>query len=903
MTILDPVVAPSPAGLLLEREQHLGAFADALQDVSAGAGTTILVVGEAGVGKSMLLRELTRAAASATVLRARGDELEQEFPYGVVRQLLEPLTRTLDDVWQGPAELARSVFDPSPQAGDDASFARQQGLYWLVVNLAERLGPIVLAVDDAHRADEPSLRFLRFLGHRLDGLPVAQLLASRPLAEVEHRQALADMLDDPLVHTLAVDRLSAEATGRYLEQAWPEGTQLADVCHELTAGNPLMLRALVAEARGTVDSAEALRALGVRPIGQRVRRSLSGSPAALALAQAIAVLGDDTPAAEALAFADVEPEAVEALLRANILEEGTNGLRFVHPLVRTSVYRLLSPVERAAQHGRAAAALHARGVAGEQVAAHLLHTGPVGEPWAAEELEAAAERALSAGAPDTAAALLARALEEPGAAGERRARTLARLADAQSSAGLPDAIANYERALALAPGDVGITLQYSGALAMSGRTADAFAVLDRATLPDEPTIRAALHAAALFTESAPALAHRDVVAAGTPDGGLLAATTAYELSMRNVPAAQVAALAVPVFTQGTPPLDLSTTMAYGYGIWALMLSDQLELARTELDRAVELGRRTGALVIHALALVLRAGTHLRLGSLQAAEADAQQSLELSEHPSWRFGNAGAMQFLAEILLEQGRVDEAAAAVAAIDTQTVQPLPVVLLAEQARGRVLLAQRRPDAALAAAEALGRRAQAALCDNPVFLPWRRTAALSAAAAGQPERAAALAAEHLALARAYGIESDALLTHALVTRDIDALEVVAAAGAPLVRARALLALGRARRVAGGPAAAREPLREAMELASACAAKGLVDEALDELAAAGAKPRRRGGHGALGLTAAEARVARLAADGASNREIAQELFVTLKTVEMHLSSAYRKLDISSRAQLASRLD
>jgi DNA-binding CsgD family transcriptional regulator len=92
------------------------------------------------------------------------------------------------------------------------------------------------------------------------------------------------------------------------------------------------------------------------------------------------------------------------------------------------------------------------------------------------------------------------------------------------------------------------------------------------------------------------------------------------------------------------------------------------------------------------------------------------------------------------------------------------------------------------------------------------------------------------------------------------------------------------------------------MELASACGASGLVDAALDELAAAGARPRQRGGHGAHLLTAAEARVARLAAGGASNREIAQELFVTLKTVEMHLSSAYRKLDISSRAQLAARL-
>ncbi|MBE2317029.1 AAA family ATPase [Solirubrobacter sp. CPCC 204708] len=900
MAAIDPVVAPSPAGLLLERERHVEAFTGALEEVAGGAGTTVLIVGEAGVGKSMLLRELTgRAGGRATVLRARGDELEQEFPYGVARQLLEPLLRTLQDVWDGPAELARSVFTPGAEGpSDDPSFARQQGLYWLVVNLAERLGPLVLAVDDAHRADEPSLRFMRFLGHRLDGLPVAQVLASRPLAEIEHRPALADMLEDPLVQTLAVDRLSREATAAFLERAWPEGATLAAVCHELTGGNPLMLRALVTEARGTVDTAAGLRALGVRPIGQRVRRALAGAPAgALELAQAVAVLGDDTPAVEAVAFAGADP--IDILLRAGILEEGPRGLRFVHPLVRTSVYRLLSPVERAAAHLRAARTLHARGVSGELVAAHLLHTGPVGEPWAARVLDEAAERALASGAPESAAQLIARALEEPDAGVAERARRLARLGDAQSSAGVSDALGSYERALALTPGAVAITLQYSGALAMAGRTVDAFAVLDGAQLPDDPTIRAALHAAALFTDSSAAREHRDAVAARTPDGPLLAATTAYELAMRNAPVDRVAALAVPVFGGGALPLELSTTMAYGYAVWALILSERFDVARAELDRAVELGRRTGTLVVHALALLLRAGTNLRAGALQAAEADAQQSLALSEHPSWRFGNAAAMQ----ILLAQGRVQEAAAAAARIDAHTVQGVSVVLLAEQARARVLLAQRQPEAALAAAEALGRHAALALFDNPVFLPWRETAALAAAAAGRPERAAALAAEQVALAGAYGVAAEARLVEALVARDAERIEAAAAVDRPLVRARGLLALGRMRRVAGSLTAAREPLREAMELASACGAVGLVDEALDELAAAGARPRRRAGSGALALTAAEARVARLAADGASNREIAQELFVTLKTVEMHLSSAYRKLDISSRAQLASRLD
>src|SRR5215217_7077755 len=145
---IDPVVAPGPAGLLLERDRQLDELGRILDQVRDGEGTTVLVVGEAGVGKSLLLRELLRSVNGLSVLRARGDELEQEFPYGVVRQLLEPLLRTAGGaVWDGPAELAREVFEARGDgAGDDASFARQQGLYWLVVNLSEQLGPLLLAV-------------------------------------------------------------------------------------------------------------------------------------------------------------------------------------------------------------------------------------------------------------------------------------------------------------------------------------------------------------------------------------------------------------------------------------------------------------------------------------------------------------------------------------------------------------------------------------------------------------------------------------------------------------------------------------------------------------------------------------------------------------------------------------
>ena len=395
--------------------------------------------------------------------------------------------------------------------------------------------------------------------------------------------------------------------------------------------------------------------------------------------------------------------AVDALLRANVLEEDHGRLRFVHPLVRTSVYRLLSPVERGATHLRAATALHDRGATGEQVAAHLLHAGPTGHAWAARELEEAAERALEVGAPDSAASLLARAIDEPAADSAQLARRLARLGDAASNAGLPEALTHYERALALAPSRRSRS-NTRARWAWRARPRGPSRCSRRRSPTGEPD--APRSSRPRCTPRRCSRTRRRRAPFGTtwpgcepPSEPLLAGTVAYELALRNVPAPELAA------RFGGAPLDLSTTGAYGYGIWALLLLERFSEAKAELDRAVEVGRRTGALVTYALALVLRAGLHLRSGALQAAEADALQSLELSKHPSWRFGNAASMQFLVEILLEQGRLEEAAEAAAAIDP--VPQVAVDLLAQQARARVLLAQRRPEEALAAALALGERA----------------------------------------------------------------------------------------------------------------------------------------------------------------------------------------------------
>jgi len=180
-----------------------------------------------------------------------------------------------------------------------------------------------------------------------------------------------------------------------------------------------------------------------------------------------------------------------------------------------------------------------------------------------------------------------------------------------------------------------------------------------------------------------------------------------------------------------------------------------------------------------------------------------------------------------------------------------------------------------------------------------------------GTPENSARLMSNFLALARSWGAPSAVAralreLGELRGEEGIPDLEAAVAAveGSParLELAKALAALGRALRHARRPADAREPLRRALELADACGAAALAEDVRTELYAAGARPRTAALSGAGALTASERRVAALAAEGSSNRDIAQTLFVTPKTVEVHLSNAYRKLGIRSRRELTGAL-
>jgi DNA-binding CsgD family transcriptional regulator len=306
----------------------------------------------------------------------------------------------------------------------------------------------------------------------------------------------------------------------------------------------------------------------------------------------------------------------------------------------------------------------------------------------------------------------------------------------------------------------------------------------------------------------------------------------------------------------------------------------------------------------------RAWLLLRQGDLQGAAGDARTVLEASDLPAPQLYRTVATGVLVTALTDQGDLEAAEAALARFAPGPPARAHSGAMLLLARGRLRAAQRRLDAALADMRAAGDIAVRIGAISPSSLAWRSEAALVLMALGERERAERLARGELGLAgtfaaprtlgvalRAAGVvgsEGEELLREAAITLD--------AAGAALESARAIIDLGALLRRANRRADARELLREGLDIAHRGGAVALADQAEIELRAAGAKPRRARLTGLDALTASERRVAELAAQGMTNREIAQALFVTARTVEGHLTRTFQKLDLRSREDLPDAL-
>ena len=301
--------------------------------------------------------------------------------------------------------------------------------------------------------------------------------------------------------------------------------------------------------------------------------------------------------------------------------------------------------------------------------------------------------------------------------------------------------------------------------------------------------------------------------------------------------------------------------------------------------------------------------HYEAGELLLAEQD----LILEPIPFWQASTPLAYRagFLTQVLLERGSIDEAEQLIAATSLDDVVDAHRIHCV-YSRGRLRLESGAAERALADFIEVGDLAESVQFRNPAFVPWRSQAAIALQRLGRQDEARALAREELELSRSWGAPRTVGISlralglveggqaGELLLRE--AVEVLADSPARLEYARALVDLGALVRRGNSRSEARKLLRQGVELAHRCGATALVARGNDELAATGAHPRTILLSGLDALTASERRVAQMAADDMSNKEIAQALFVTVKTVEQHLGRVYRKLDIGSRRELGAAL-
>ena len=905
----------------------------------------LLLEGRAGIGKTSLVEVACSRAdeLGLEVVRARGSELESGFAFGVVRQLFERRLAGAGEgereaLLAGPAAAVRPLLSGqlAAQPAGDSWFAVLHGLYWLVVNLAVNR-PLLIAIDDAHWADEPSLRWLAYLAPRLEGLAAGMLVALRqadpavmgaPLLAV--RAEAAVVLRPALLSEEAVSAVVRAAVG---------GEASDDSCAAVylaCGGNPLYLTELL---RAADFSGLALAALepagllagGLEGIARQVITRVRGlGPGALGLAQALAVLGDGCELRHAAAIAGVTMAVATrlagGLVRTEVLAAGDRP-RFAHPVIRDALEASLDSGGWDRDHRSAARLLHADAAPPGQVAAHLARVVPAGDGWVVARLREAARVAMDSGAPQAAAGLLDRALAEPPLFGQR-AGVLREAARAEVSAGRERACVLLEEALRLAAGPrerAEIALEVAEAHAALFRWVDAVDAIERALAElgetdQELTARlegelvvCGLHDARRAPRVAPVLARlgsRRLEAVSEP----FAVAQAMAMLLAGRPAGQIAALLEETLEHAGP--DAANWDTRAALLWVLVVAERFgtvgESLKPMLEQVHRCGSARGLVAAYSTLGLLK----LRLGALPEADAAARVALRVLQDGDFAPGLGFAATVLSDIAVEAGELGEAQLLLDLLPQQGWPAGVGTVLIPAARGRLRLAQGRPADALADFQACGALFSADVWGIPIretgYVHARSGAALALVRLGRRQHACQLADAELADVRVFGAPRAlgiALRAAGLVRGGHEGLallgeSVAALDGSPalLERAHSLAELGAALRRDGQRAAARDPLAQALDLAARCGARPLAARAREELQAAGARPRRPWRTGVEALTPSELRVARLAAEGRTNREIACELYVTLKAIEGHLARAYAKLGIGSRSQLARAL-
>ncbi len=422
---------------------------------------------------------------------------------------------------------------------------------------------------------------------------------------------------------------------------------------------------------------------------------------------------------------------------------------------------------------------------------------------------------------------------------------------------------------------------------------------------------AGLHDARRAARVGPALSRLAARSRPVLSGEALAVARGMAALLAGRPAAEVAEPLLSALSAAPPPVENWDTRAAL--LWCLVTAEGFDAVENSIDPMLAGLRRTGS--VRGLVAVYSAlgFLRLRLGALPEADTAARIALRVLQEGDFAPGLPFAVTVCADVAIEAGELDQAQALLESLPVAGWSPGVGTVLIPAAWGRLHLAAGRPAEAIAAFQSC-----AAMFSTDVwgldirdvgYLHARSGAALALLLAGDRPQACQLAEAELADVRSFAapralgvaLRAAGLADGGQRGLDLLADSVAALAGSPAVleRAKSLAELGAARRRVGQRAAAREHLAEALDLAARCGARPLAARVREELNAAGARPRRDWRRGVESLTPTELRVARLAAAGRTNREIAQTLYVTVKTVEGHLARVYAKLEINGRPQLA----
>jgi DNA-binding CsgD family transcriptional regulator len=941
-------------GGLIERESELARIDELLAATRTGDGGLLLFDGLAGIGKTALLRAAGERArlAGTRVLTARCSELEAGFSFGVARQLFEPLLASAgqserESLLAGAARRAVIALDGqedvAPPVGTDPAFRAIHGLYWMAVNASQGT-PTLLVIDDLQWADPASLDFVLYLTARLDELPVG-LVASWTTGEedraADRLRRLTQLAGPKIVHPAA---LTLAGTTNVLAAAFrqPPGQRFAVTCQEVSGGNPFLLRELAAGLRAdgispddfAADQAAAMTSATIaRSVTLRVTR-LGEVPGRLS--RAAAILGDGATLRHAATLAGLPlaeaAVAADRLAAIGVFEAGTS-LRFAHPIVRAAVYGDIPYAERDLQHAQAARLLRAAGADLDAICAHLLACEPGGTAETAGLLWAAARRAMARAAPQNAVAYLRRAVAEP-ADTAQRAALLHELGRAEGVTREPTAIAHLREALDLAAtrrerSEIAVDLAQLLVLAGQWDAGLAVIQMEFGRYPGGrgiPDAGAEGHAAAIrlwtcwacFAGYDPRLTAAfedhlpDLVALARGPGPaqrVLAGFLAGMLAPYPDRAEQSRQLFDHAFAQGhlLGHVDVDPLFV-GFALFAAVKFDDLARATALAEELLAQSRSRGSVAGVAIGICLRIAIRTRRADLRGAEADIRTLIEITVDHGMTFVIPQGLYWGAEALIERSELADVAALLSGIELEPgVDRTISGALMHEVRGRIAVAVGDLATARAELSAAARTHSELHRPSETGSPWRSALALAVARDDRAEalRLAAVQlddAKRLGHPHALGI---ALRTHGVLeggepglNQLREAADVLSRADDRLEHARTLVELGAALRRANHRAAARQPLREGLDLADRCGATRLTERARAELLTAGARPRRTALTGIAALTASERRVAELAANGLSNPEVAQALFVTLNTVEGHLRHVYQKLSVTSRQQL-----